>query len=109
MPGVIDKAHTWNSVKAWPSSVTCLTRTPGQSTDKGNDAPGNSSPRLLEGMKRVVSNLQYVMGETQGASENTVLFQSGLDETKGKYIQLREFVSQAILAVLCVFKAKPLC
>lgn len=104
-----DKVHTWNSVMAWPSSVPCLTQTPGQPTDKGNDALEKGSPRLLEGMKRVSVKPPIRDGGNTGASENTVLSQSGLAETKGKYLQLREFVRQAILTVLYVFKAKPLC
>lgn len=94
---------------AWPSSVPCLTQTPGQPTDKGNDAPEKGSPRLPEGMKGVSVKPSIRDGGNTGASESTVLSQSGLAETKDKYLQLREFVRQAMLDVLYVFKAKPLC
>lgn len=91
---------------AWPSSVPCLTRTPGQPTDKGNDAPEKGSPRLLEGMIRVSVKPPICDGGNTGASESTVLSQSGLAETKDKYLQLREFARQANLTVLSLSASK---
>lgn len=91
---------------AWPSSVPCLTRTPGQPTDKGNDAPEKGSPRLLEGMIRVSVKPPIRDGGNTGASESTVLSQSRLAETKDKYLQLREFARQANLAVLSLSASK---
>lgn len=91
---------------AWPSSVPCLTQTPGQPTDKGNDAPEKGSPRLLEGMIRVSVKPPIRDGGNTGASESTVLSQSRLAETKDKYLQLREFARQANLAVLSLSASK---
>lgn len=76
-------------------------------SDKCNDAPEKGSQKLLEGMKRVSVKPPIREGETRELLKT--LFSFNLDETKGKNLQLREFVSQAILAVLYVIKAKPLC